>query len=184
MKRLTFFEPIFQELRIRKILPYLPKGGVLVDVGCDQPQVLIDRVCEEMKECIGLDIVVDPHTHGNVRILRQDLQKKIILPSNTANVITLLAVLEHMKHPADIIRECFRVLKKGGVLLITVPSAQSKPLLELFAILGFVRREMIEQHENYFSHDKLHTICKDAGFKTVHVESFELGCNTFIRAVK
>ena len=79
MKKLTLFEPLFQELRIRQILPHLPRGGVFVDVGCDQPQVLIDRVSEEMEICIGLDIVVEPHTYKNVKILHQDLQKKMKL---------------------------------------------------------------------------------------------------------
>ncbi|MEK7458133.1 MAG: class I SAM-dependent methyltransferase [Patescibacteria group bacterium] len=184
MKKLTLFEPLFQELRIRQILPHLPRGGVFVDIGCDQPQVLIDRVSEEMKTCIGLDSVVEPHAYKNVKILHQDLKKKITLPSNSADVITILAVLEHMKHPNEIIGECFRILKPGGVLLITAPSPASKPLLELFAILGLVRKEMIEQHENYFTVKRLHTLMKKTGFSEVTVDLFELGCNTFCKAVK
>ena len=183
-KKLTLFEPLFQELRIRHILPHLPRGGVFVDVGCDQPQVLIDRVSEEMKTCIGLDIVVESHSYRNVKILHQDLQKKITLPSNSADVVTLLAVLEHMKHPNEIVAECFRILKPGGVLLITVPSPASKPILDLFAILGLVRREMIEQHENYFTVERLHNLMEKTGFSTIMVDLFELGCNTFCKAVK
>lgn len=184
MKKLTLCEPLFQELRIRQILPHLPRGGVFVDVGCDQPQVLIDRVSEEMKACIGLDIVVEPHAYKNVKILRQDLRKKIKLPSTSADVMTLLAVLEHMKYPNEIVAECFRILKPGGVLLITVPSPASKPILELFAILGLVRREMIEQHENYFTQDRLSTLIENTGFSHITVNLFELGCNTFCKAVK
>lgn len=184
MKQLTFFEPIFQELRIRKILEHVPKGGTLIDVGCDQPQVFIDRVREEMKECIGVDIAVTPHEYGNVKIFQQDIEKKIRLPSNKANVITMLAVLEHMKHPTEIIAECYRMLKPDGVLLVTVPSPNSRPLLEVFSVLGLVRKEMIEQHENYFTKEHLQRLCKKAGFRTVFVEHFELGCNTFLKAVK
>lgn len=184
MKKLTLFEPLFDELRIRKILPHLPRGGVFVDIGCDQPQILIDRVCEDMKTCIGLDIVVEPHSYKNVKILRQDLRKKIELPSNSADAITLLAVLEHMKHPNEIVGECFRILKPGGVLLITVPSPASKPILELFAILGLVRKEMIEQHENYFTVERLRTLMEKTGFSHIVVDLFEVGCNTFCKAVK
>lgn len=184
MKQLTLFEPLFDELRIHKILPHMPRGGVFVDVGCDQPQVLIDRVSEEMKSCIGLDIIVEPHSYKNVKILRQDLRKKIKLPSNSADVMTLLAVLEHMKHPNEIVAECFRILKPGGVLLITVPSPASKPILELFAILGLVRKEMIEQHENYFTTHRLRALMEKTGFSEITVTLFELGCNTFCKAVK
>ncbi len=184
MKKLTLFEPLFQELRIRRILPHLPRGGVFVDVGCDQPQVLIDRVSEEMKTCIGLDIIVEPHTYKNVKILHQDLKEKIELPSNSADAMTLLAVLEHMKHPNEIVGECFRILKPGGVLLVTVPSPASKPILDLFAIFGLVRREMIEQHENYFTTERLRALMEETGFSQITVDLFELGCNTFCKAVK
>lgn len=184
MKQLTLFEPIFQELRIRQVMKYIPKHAKLVDIGCDQPQVLIDRVCDEMASCIGLDIVVTEHKHGNVTILQQDLQKKIALPSNSATVITMLAVLEHMKYPKEMIQECYRILKPGGALLVTVPAPSSKPLLEVFAVLGLVRKEMIEQHENYFTPKKLTTLAKSAGFSEVKVELFEFGFNTFMRAIK
>ena len=184
MKKLTLFEPLFQELRIRQILPHLPRGGVFVDVGCDQPQVLIDRVSEEMEICIGLDIVVEPKKYKNVKILHQDLQKKMKLPSTFADAVTLLAVLEHMKHPNEIVAECFRILKPGGVLLITVPSPASKPILDLFAILGLVRKEMIEQHANYFTTERLRALMEKTGFSKITVSLFELGCNTFCKAVK
>lgn len=184
MKHLTLFEPIFQELRIRKVLPYIPKNSILLDVGCDQPQVLIDRICDDMEFCIGLDIIVKEHKHRNVHILQQDLQKKIKLPSNSVTVITMLAVLEHMKYPKEMIQECFRTLKPGGSLLITVPSPSSKPLLEIFAVFGLVRKEMIEQHEHYFTPKRLTALTKEVGFSDIYIELFEFGFNTFMRAVK
>ena len=184
MKQLTLFEPLFQELRIRKVLSHIPKNSMLIDVGCDQPQVLIDRVCDDVESCIGVDIVVKEHKHGNVKIFQQDLQKKIKLPSSSATVITMLAVLEHMKYPKEMIQECFRILKPGGSLLVTVPSPSSKPLLEVFAVLGLVRKEMIEQHENYFTSKRLTMLAKEVGFSDVRVELFEFGFNTFMRAVK
>lgn len=184
MKKVTLFEPIFQELRIRKVLPYLKKGGVLVDIGCDQPQVFIDRVKDDMTLCIGIDAVVDAYTYENVRILHQTLRKKVTLPSNSADVVTMMAVLEHMSSPIEIVQECFRILKKNGTLLITVPSPSSKPLLELFARLGLVRKEMIEQHENYFTQERLRMVMKNTGFRNIDVHSFELGFNTFCKAVK
>lgn len=184
MKSFTLFEPVFQELRIRKVISHIPRGGVHVDLGCDQPQVLIDRIHDEMDKCIGIDIVVKPHRYANVEILQQNFVKTITLPSNSADIITILAVLEHLKHPEEIIKECYRILKKGGVLLITVPSPSSRPILECFAVLGVVRKEMIEQHENYFTKQRLAQMCGRVGFKTVLVTSFELGLNTFVKAMK
>ena len=177
-------EPILQDLRIRKVLPHIVPRGVLVDVGCDEPQELIRRVYRIMKRCIGLDIVAKPYKKKNITILKQDLQKTIKLPTNTADVMTMLAVLEHMKHPNEIVAECFRILKPGGMLLVTVPSPANKPLLELLSAVGLVRKEMIHQHENYFTVQRLTRLMKRTGFSFVHVELFELGMNTFCKAVK
>lgn len=184
MKSYALAEFLFQRLRIRQIERHIPAGGVLVDVGCDHDQTLIKRMAPVMRKCIGLDIAVSPCKMGNTEIRQQDIQKKIDLPSNIANAITILAVLEHMKHPKDIVAECFRILKKNGVLLITVPSAAGRPILELFALVGVVRKEMIEQHENYFTKDQLRSLCKSAGFQKVETHSFEFGYNTFVKAIK
>lgn len=184
MNYTPLLEPLFQELRIVKVLPYIPRGSRVVDIGCDEPQVLLSRIAPHMRSCIGIDIVVREKKEGNITILQQDLQKKVMLPSRSADVITMLAVLEHMKHPKEIVEECFRILKPGGMLLVTVPSPASKPVLEFFSAIGLVRKEMIHQHENYFTKEKLQRLAKQTGFSQVHVESFEFGYNTCMRAVK
>lgn len=48
--RLPFtIEPILQRLRINKALPYVKKGGVLVDVGCDTTPIFLNLICRNMK---------------------------------------------------------------------------------------------------------------------------------------
>jgi glycosyltransferase involved in cell wall biosynthesis/ubiquinone/menaquinone biosynthesis C-methylase UbiE len=181
---MPILEPLLQELRIRKVLAVMKTGGVLVDVGCDNPPVFLHRVENKMKKCVGLDIVAKPQTYRNITILKQDLQKKIKLPSNSANVVTMMAVLEHMKHPQEMVSECYRILRKGGQLLVTVPAPKNKPVLELFSAIGLVRKEMIDQHENYFTPEILKKLSKKAGFKRIDVSLFELGFNTFLQATK
>lgn len=184
IEEIGLIEPLLQELRIRRVLPDIKKGSILVDIGCGDPPDFLSKVSNMMKSCIGIDIVAKPRKSGNITILRQDLQKKINLSDKSTNAITLLAVLEHMKYPEEIVKECFRILKPGGVLLVTVPSPQNEPLLNFLSLFLLVRREMIHQHENYFMHDNLKKLFKGAGFKTVTVTSFELGFNTFVKAVK
>lgn len=177
-------EPMLQTLRMIKVFPHVPKGKVLVDVGCDQEHIFISLMRRRMSLCIGLDIVVEPQKYANVTLLRQNLQKKIRLPNNSADAITMMAVLEHMKYPKDMVKESYRILRKDGVFLVTVPSPKCEPLLEILAKLRLVRPDMIHQHENYFTPRSLKKICKDAGFRKVYVEVFELGYNTFMRATK
>lgn len=46
------------------------------------------------------------------------------LPSNSISAIGAFDVLEHIKEPGDLLSEIYRVLKPGGILLISVPAHQ------------------------------------------------------------
>ena len=184
MGKVYLLEPILQYLRILKVSPFFVNNGVFVDIGCDEPAVLLNTVKKNMNKCIGIDIAVSPKKYENVAIHQQNIQKKIDLPSSIANTVTMLAVLEHMEYPEQIVNESCRILQKNGVLLITVPSPRSEPFLNIFSKLKLVRPDMIEQHHNYFSKNDLKSICKKAGFSQVYVQGFEFGLNNFVRAVK
>jgi ubiquinone/menaquinone biosynthesis C-methylase UbiE len=177
-------EPILQWARIQKVWPDLPKGGVLVDIGCDVPPKLLLKASPYMKKCIGVDIVAEEYSQGNVEVKPMNIGKKIPLPSSSADAVTVLAVLEHLKHPEEVVGEIFRILKPGGKILITVPSPMNKPLLEMFAQVGLVRKEMIDQHENYFTLKRLGSLLKKTGYSEINVGHFQLGLNTYARAIK
>lgn len=177
-------EPIIQYFRIQKVLPYLPRGGVLVDVGCDYPPKIINMVKYDMDFCIGLDSEVPNVVLENVELKQCFIKKTLPVESELADVVTMLAVLEHMEYPRAVIQEIYRILKPGGIILLTVPSLANRPLLEMFARVGLVRKEMIRQHKNYFSIKQLTELLSMAGFRSVHGHLFQLGLNTFIHAVK
>lgn len=44
------------------------------------------------------------------------------LPDNTADIVTLLDVLEHVEDDTSAVAEIHRVLKPGGILVLTVPA--------------------------------------------------------------
>jgi ubiquinone/menaquinone biosynthesis C-methylase UbiE len=177
-------EPMLQFFRFSKVSPYFPSGGVLVDIGCNDPPDTINRVREKMDFCVGIDAEVQNTVSKNYELKQCFIKKKIPVESELANVVTMLAVLEHMDHPQAIINECFRILKPGGILLITVPSPLNKYPLEVLSKLGIVQQKMIDQHKNYFTHQSLRDMFDKAGFSSATVEAFQLGLNTFARAIK
>ncbi|OGV96063.1 hypothetical protein A2W24_00810 [Microgenomates group bacterium RBG_16_45_19] len=184
MKLPPLLEPIFQQWRIKQIWPDLPKGGVLVDLGCDEPPELINRAEKRFDQIIGIDTAVKPYQKGKVTVKQQILGHKINLPAQTADVVTMLAVLEHLTYPKTIIQEIFRILKPGGKVLITVPSRYNRPLLTLLAGLGLVRPEMIKQHQHYFTPIRLKQMLIQAGFKQIEVKYFEWGLNIKVKAIR
>jgi 2-polyprenyl-3-methyl-5-hydroxy-6-metoxy-1,4-benzoquinol methylase len=167
-----------------KILPYINHSGIIVDLGCDNPPKLLQKLSRTMKVCVGIDENTVTSKKDNIEMYKASISKKLKLESQYADYVTMLAVLEHLQYPEEVMRECFRVLKPGGELLITVPSPLAKPVLELLAKMKLVRPEMIDQHENYFTKHDLRAIAKSCGFKSVEVRSFELGFNTMMRAIK
>lgn len=48
----------------------------------------------------------------------------LMLPSNSIPAISLFDVLEHLEEPTELLKEVYRVLKPGGLLLVSVPAFQ------------------------------------------------------------
>lgn len=44
------------------------------------------------------------------------------LPSNSLYAVGVFDVLEHLEKPKDLLAEVYRVLKPGGICLVTVPA--------------------------------------------------------------
>ena len=54
-----------------------------------------------------------------------DLEKKLPFKSNSTKVIVLKSVLEHINNREQLISECYRVLKMGGLFYVRVPYIRS-----------------------------------------------------------
>lgn len=99
-------------------------SGVLLDVGCGQMpyKSLLKRTENEdggWDDYIGLDLEVNP-IHDNQPDLTWD-GRNIPMGDETVESILLTEVLEHVPEPAGVLDEISRVLKPGGVVLVTVP---------------------------------------------------------------
>jgi 2-polyprenyl-3-methyl-5-hydroxy-6-metoxy-1,4-benzoquinol methylase len=98
------------------------------------------------------------------------------------DVVTALAVVEHLEAPENFFRESFRILKPGGVLLLTTPSRFAKPILEFLAFrLGWISRKEIADHKRYYTKKLLVQELCEAGFSScnIRLEYFQLGFNLF-----
>lgn len=82
--------------------------------------------------------------------------EKIPLPDSSIDSVVCTQVFEHLKYPFESSREIYRVMKKGGHLLLTVPQMN----------------ELHEEPNDFFRYTKfgLISMFEEAGFRTIAYE--------------
>lgn len=115
-----YFKIIF--LPVKHLLRTLPKEGKILDVGCGAGKFL------EYCKGNGLEVYgVDPFIEKDIKELNI---KKINLieakfPNDYFDYVTLNNVIEHVQNPEEIIKECKRILKDNGRIIMNYPSTDS-----------------------------------------------------------
>jgi ubiquinone/menaquinone biosynthesis C-methylase UbiE len=84
-------------------------------------------------------------------------------PENYFDVVTLWQVLEHLSQPLIVLEEAYRVLKPGGVLVVSTPDIGGVPAKILQRKWWNIRRI----HVNQFTTGSLVNILGNAGFRNL-----------------
>jgi SAM-dependent methyltransferase len=144
-----------------KITKPLRAADLLVDCGAGTG-FFASQFLDQCRVC-ALDDFED-----SLAILRQYLEQgwgircsavSMPLKSNSADVVTALDALEHIKCDKDAAREFFRVLKPGGLLVITVPAL----------MLLWSDWDVALHHYRRYNKQELHDLIEEAGFKVLHI---------------
>lgn len=153
---------------IRDSMRLLPPGRVAIfDVGCGDgffTQTLAefgDVTATDFSEA-GLKVARD--RLPTVKFFAHDLGYPFPLQSNTFDVVWCSEVLEHLFAPAFATGEVYRVLKPGGLFLITVPFHGLLKNLGI-SLFGFDRHYDPEYpHLRFFTKNTLRQILVKHGF--------------------
>ncbi|OGN36028.1 MAG: hypothetical protein A2568_03565 [Candidatus Yanofskybacteria bacterium RIFOXYD1_FULL_44_17] len=89
--------------------------GTVVDVGAGSSPYRKFIVCDRY---VYLDI---ENRTGRPEIIISDLNQKIMLKDGFADCVVCTEVLEHIKKPQNAVNEVYRILKPGGMLVLTTP---------------------------------------------------------------
>lgn len=123
--------------------------GELLDVGSGRSN-RYGPLCVNASSRRTLD--TDPRGKPDILASAEDIP----LPDGSVDSVLCTQVLEHVQHPHDVAAELFRVLKPGGLLLLTVPQLN----------------ELHEEPHDYFRYTRygLEALLKDAGFRIEDID--------------
>ena len=100
------------------------KGKIVVDFGCFDGAITSRYGDTGATHVYGIDIdkgaiakARQHHNRDHVTFLESDV-KRMPLDDSSVDVILCYDVFEHVAHPADMLHECYRILRPGGQLLI------------------------------------------------------------------
>jgi len=156
--------PIFH--RAANLLNQYGRGGRLLDVGTGFGFFPV-----EMKkrgwEATGIEISQKAMDYARdvlgLTIFPGPLEKAD-LPDNHFDAVTAFYVIEHLSHPMAFLRECHRILKPGGLLLLRYPDTTPiKNLLHLFGIKN--RLYDLPAHLSDFSPKMIQQCLERIGFE-------------------
>lgn len=125
------------ELKRLKVLDRLKRlNGKYLDAGCGPINIIQQlETIGEYELTVGIDcnskmIQRCKQQGGGHPLILSDIQK---MPFNaeTFDVVTALDVIEHLKKPSLAIKKIHRVLRPGGVLIVTTPNWPDKIFMPL-----------------------------------------------------
>lgn len=174
----------------RLIPPELRQGRIL-DIGCGTYPYFLAHTAFEKKITID-QLPIPNQTASNLKIdcfsLNLNQQPSLPFDNDFFNIVTLLAVVEHLNPDsmAIIFREIYRVLRPGGRVIMTTPSAWSVGLLRLMAHLRLVSAEEIDEHAYTYALPLIGWYYGQAGFamRKARFGYFELMLNIWATAEK
>ncbi len=143
----------------RKILLYLidlffykNREAKIADLGCGCGANLFE--IRKHYDAIGMDISQDAKNYcakRNIKIVIGSLPDKIALPKNSFDMVLMSDVLEHIEDDHKTVKNVSNLLKKGGLMLLTVPAY---PFL-------YTKRDAFHHHKRRYTKKQLHTVLTD-----------------------
>jgi SAM-dependent methyltransferase/ribosomal protein S27E len=156
-------ERIFRP-RVERVLSYV-QTGTLVDVGAG-----FGTFCEEAVRLGSFERVIalepEPHLAQTCRdkgleVIEAPVERASL--EHGVDVVTSFEVIEHLFSPRTFVEQCARLLRPGGLLVLTCPNVCGFDV----ETLGTLSATVDAEHLNYFHPDSLSALLERCGFSVV-----------------
>lgn len=155
---------------------HLPKHGKILEAGCGTSQLVV-ALNVRGYNCIGVDFAAQTlrkaqHLIGPLKLFSGDLAA-LGVSSDSFDAIISIGVVEHRREgPELFLKEKYRILKSGGVLLISVP--YFNPLRRWRAKHGAYQDDVsgLDFYQYAFSREEFCSILKSTGYEVEATYSY------------
>ncbi|MBY0271421.1 MAG: class I SAM-dependent methyltransferase [Burkholderiales bacterium] len=89
----------------------------------------------------------------------------------TFDAITLIEIVEHLRDALGLMRECARILKPGGVVLVTTPNARSWTARAMGARWAGFSLNAMGGHISFFNPHSIAMLAARSGLAVHHIET-------------
>jgi ubiquinone/menaquinone biosynthesis C-methylase UbiE len=117
-----------EKVIVNKINDYPKDNLKILDIGCGNGAIARRIVGNIRKKYViyGVDLVEKKKVYGEIKYTKTFLDNKNLpYRDNTFDIVYSHQVLEHIIHKDKLIRECKRVLKKGGYCILATENISS-----------------------------------------------------------
>lgn len=166
---------------IARALPETHAVGAVLDVGCGTAELLL-ALQARSTALSGVDLRTDFLEIAKSRLPCADIRLANIehgLPFSDASFDTILFcdVIEHLQRPVEALRELRRLLRPGGIVLLTTPNSNSM-VRKLTGRGWFALQD--PSHLIFYTRFSLRHLMRKVGFETISTRAMGLTGNVFI----
>jgi 2-polyprenyl-3-methyl-5-hydroxy-6-metoxy-1,4-benzoquinol methylase len=143
-----------QRQRVRKAMPFIPRGSSVVDVGCHEG-AFFEAARDRVSSGIGIDIQKPERWIGDPFELRVGRLPDLVDDGRTFDAIVALAVVEHVAPDEleDWSAAVPALLVPGGRLVVTAPSPLVDKLVDLLIRLRLLDGIDADAHHGFDPRD-------------------------------
>jgi 2-polyprenyl-3-methyl-5-hydroxy-6-metoxy-1,4-benzoquinol methylase len=158
--------------RIAGLLGKPPAGIRLLDVGCSSGAFLGAAV---KLGFAAEGVEPAPRAAETARASGLKVYRGLLQEAGYADgqfdAITLFEVIEHLKEPLDLLRECHRILRPGGIMLVGTGNAASWNMAAMGAQWEYLDITRHGGHISFFTPHSLATLAQRAEFSVADVRT-------------
>jgi 2-polyprenyl-3-methyl-5-hydroxy-6-metoxy-1,4-benzoquinol methylase len=111
------------------------------------------------------------------QFIEMDFEKQPLPNLGKFDTILLLAVIEHLSNPVDLLNQVRHMLLPNGQLVITTPTPAAIGLHALLSKFHLTYKSAAEEHKSKFSPELLREILRDSRFDVKSQKPFLFGFN-------